>query len=449
MSVFRNWLEPAPAVEPLEDQEAIDKEYKYWRLRVFYSIYIGYIFYYFTRKSFTFAMPSLITDLGLEKSDLGILGSVLAITYGVSKFCSGILGDRSNARVFMASGLIITGVLNIFFGLSSWVVAFALLWGLNGWFQGWGWPPCVRTMTHWYSQKERGTRWGFWATAHNIGGAAIALFATACSQYLGWRYAMFLPGVISIFAGFWLLNRLRDTPQSLGLPPIEQFKGEEPKPANPQNIHHEKELTVREILFQYVLPNRAIWILAFAYFFVYVIRTGVTDWSVLFLVEAKGYSQTAAGQCITWFEVGGLFGILLTGWASDRIFKGKRGPLCTLFSAAVVLPILGFWWAPASSAFLNSLYMGLIGFFIFGPQMLVGLYTSELTYKKAAATANGFAGCFGYLGAATAGYPLAKIAQIWGWGGFYIAVAFCGIIATLLFVPVWSVKKQKKLACAS
>ena len=187
MKFLTNLFKPVPFADPIQDKKKIRKSYKYWRIRTFYTMFFGYAFYYFTRKSFTFAMPAMIAEMGFSKSDLGILASVLSISYGVSKFTSGILGDRSNPRYFMSIGLIITGILNIIFGMSSTVLMFAILWGLNGWFQGWGWPPCCRLLTHWYSQSERGTRWAVWSTSHNVGGAAIAILAAGCAQYFGWR----------------------------------------------------------------------------------------------------------------------------------------------------------------------------------------------------------------------------------------------------------------------
>ena len=200
-------------------------------MRIFLGMYVGYIFYYFTRKSFTFAMPAMMTELGFDKSDIGILASVLSISYGVSKFVSGVMADRSNPRYLMGFGLILTGLFNIFFGLSSSVLVFAIFWGLNGWFQGWGWPPCNRLLTHWYSQKERGRWWGAWNTSASVGGALIPIIVAICVQMFGWRFAMFVPGVMCIGVGFFLLNRLRDTPQSLGLP-IEKFKDDYPRGKN-------------------------------------------------------------------------------------------------------------------------------------------------------------------------------------------------------------------------
>ncbi len=428
------FLKPAPYKSEIQDEEEVKKSYKYWRWRIFYGMYAGYVFYYFSRKSFTFAMPSLMADLGFDKSQLGILGSVLALTYGMSKFLSGILSDRSNPRYFMAIGLMVTGCLNILFGLSSSILFFAIFWGLNGCFQGWGWPPCARLLTHWYSQKERGTWWGFCSSSQSVGGAMIPLVAAFCAQYWGWRYAMFIPGWLCILGGLFIINRLRDSPQSLGLPPIEKFRNEEVAATKTQV---ERELSVKEILFTYVFCNKYIWILAASYFFVYIIRVAVTDWSALFLYETKGYSALKANACVSLFEVGGCLGSLTAGWASDRIFKARRGPISALFSLGVIFAVLAFWLSPGGSVVLDSVLLFIIGFLIFGPQMLIGMAAAELSHKKAAGTANGFVGLVSYLGAATAGYPLGKMTQELGWQGFFVVLACCGFLSVCLLLPLW------------
>ncbi len=442
--------ETQPSLDQNSDEEKarIDKKYKYWRLRIFYGMYIGYAFYYFTRKSFTFAMPAMIESLGFDKGDLGILGSVLSLTYGFSKFLSGILGDKSNPRYFMGAGLILTGIFNICFGLSSTILFFALFWGLNGWFQGWGWPPCAKLLTHWYCQKERGRWWGMWNTSHNVGGALIPFVAAFAANAFGWRYAMYLPGIMCIIVGFFLINRLRDTPKSMGLPPIEKYKQivhDEDASIEKIDVREEqKELTTKQILLDFVLKNRYIWILAFSYFFVYMIRTAINDWGQLFLMENKGFSFLPAGTTIFWFEIGGFLGSLAAGFFSDKIFKGKRGPINALFCMGVVAALFGLWMVPSDQLFLASVMMFAIGFLIFGPQMLIGIAAAELSHKKAAGTATGFVGWFAYLGAATAGYPIGRITQDYGWYGFFVIMGVCGVIATALLLPLWSVKVNPK-----
>ncbi|MBS0636908.1 MAG: MFS transporter, partial [Verrucomicrobia bacterium] len=375
MSIFR-LFKPAPHIEEINNHQEVNKNYAHWRIRMFYSMFMGYAFYYFTRKSFTFAMPTLMQDLGLTKGDLGILGSIMAITYALSKFLNGIIGDRSNPRYFMSIGLILTGVTNIFFGFSSTLAFFAVFWGLNGWFQGFGWPSCARLLTHWYSQSERGRWWSVWNTSHNIGGALIPIVIGCTAEWYGWRSAMIFTGALCILMGFYLINRLRDTPQSLGLPPIERFRHDYPDKKPPTTEEH--ELSIREILFKHVLKNPYIWILAFSYFFVYVIRQAVNDWTVLYLVESKNYSQLGSGGIVIWFEVGGFFGSLAAGWASDTLFNGRRGPINILFSLFVGLAICIFGWLNVASALFDSIMLFIIGFLIFGPQMLIGMAAAEL-----------------------------------------------------------------------
>ncbi|NGX55144.1 MAG: Membrane sensor protein UhpC [Chlamydiae bacterium] len=433
------FLKPAAHTKEIQDKALVKKEYKYWRFRIFYAMFSGYVFYYFTRKSFTFAMPAMMENLGFDKAQLGILGSMLYITYGLSKFASGVMSDQSNPRFFMAIGLIITGITNIFFGFSSSLIFFAIFWGINGWFQGWGWPPCARLLTHWYSQSERGTWWSVWSTSHNVGGFLIPIIVGVCAQYLGWRYAMFIPGVLCILMGFVLMNRLRDTPQSLGLPAIEKYRNDYPV-SKKEAEKTERELSTKEILFDYVLNNKWIWILAVASFFVYIVRIAINDWSALYLIETKNYSLIKANACVALFEVGGLFGMLVAGWLSDKLFLGRRGPMNVFFSLGMLMSVMVLWLYPSVSIYVNSIALFMIGFFLFGPQMLIGLAAAELSHKKAAGTASGFAGWFAYFGAASAGYPLGKVAQVFGWSGYFWIIAACGAITVLLFLPMWRVK---------
>lgn len=428
---------PAPHIKRLEDPKEIQHRYKYWRIRIFYSIFIGYALYYFTRKSFTYAIPGLMADLGLDKGQIGILASILAITYGISKFVSGIIGDRINPRYMMAFGLILTAICNIFFGLSSSMLLFCLFWGLNGWFQGFGWPPCARFLTQWYSHSERGSWWSSWNVSHNLGGFLIAWIIGFVLQYAGWRYAMFFPGAICILGGLFLINRLRDTPESLGLPPIEEYRNDSVDKIEAESLT--EKASTKTILIDFIFKNPYMWLLAFAYFFVYLVRTGMNDWTALFLIESKGYSVVAANGCVSLFEVGGLFGSLAAGWGSDRLFNARRGPVNVLFSMSMFIVIALFWCVPPGFLIFDYILMFFIGFAIFGPQLMIGMAAAELSHKQAAATSTGFVGLFAYIGAAVAGYPIGMITEIWGWNGFYAALLACCIIAILLLLPMWYV----------
>lgn len=443
MSLITNWIQklrqPA-AISATSKEGDVEASYKYWRWRIFIGMYVGYIFFYFSRNSYNSVKPLLLNDLGFLKSDLGILTSVYAVSYGLSKFLSGVLSDRSNPRIFMSVGLVITGALNIIFGFTSSLTLLVVLWGLNGWFQGWGWPPCAKLMMHWYSQKERGRWWGMQSSSQNVGAALIPLIVGIGAQAFGWRYGMYAAGLMSIVIGIFIFIVLRDTPEKMGLPPIEKFRKD-----GDQNIQ-DKEITVKDVLFKYILNNAYLWMLGIAYFFVYVIRGAFVEWSPLFLMETRGYQLVVANAALSWFEAGGLMGALVAGWASDKIFNGKRGPVNVLYCVAIVVAICSLWFLPPTSLAIDYLLVFVTGFLVFGPQMLIGMFAVELSHKKAAGGANGFIGFIAYLGWANAGYPLAKIMEWMGWNGFFATLALCAIIAALLLLPFWAIKSNPKYA---
>ncbi|PCH57555.1 MAG: MFS transporter family glucose-6-phosphate receptor UhpC [Legionellales bacterium] len=447
MNVFTRFLrllEPAAYMPVSQDTVLVAKRYRYWRLRIFITMYVGYIFFYFTRKSFNYVMPMLAEDLSFTKGDLGMLSSILYITYGISKFISGIASDRSNPRFFMGFGLIASGIINIIFGFASSLWAFAILWALNGWVQAWGWPSCTKQLTHWYSSDERGKWWSVCTSAHTVGGGLIPLVVAACITYYGsWRFGMYIPGILGILIGLFIIRRMRDEPRSLGLPEIEEYRNG--KSGNSADKVDDTKLTVREILFTQVLSNKYVWILSLSYFFIYIVRTAVTDWGLVFLVEEKHYSLIDAGISISWFEVGGFLGTIVAGWGSDFLFNGRRVPYSVLCSLGVLVSVLGLWHLSGRSVLVDASFMGLIGFFIFGPQMLIGLAAAEFVDKKAAGAANGFAGWFGYVGAAMAGYPLGLIIDKYGWYGMFVVLAICSVIILLILLPMWSLNHHMEL----
>ncbi|HIF9252032.1 TPA: MFS transporter [Photobacterium damselae] len=416
----------------VEDKTEIDQKYHYWRFHIMVSMYIGYAGFYFSRKTFNYAMPAMMADLGLDKADIGLIGTLFYITYGCSKFFSGIISDRSNPRYFMGLGLIATGIINIVFGLSSSLYMLAMLWVLNAWFQGWGWPSCSKLLTTWYSRSERGFWWALWNTAHNVGGALIPLIVGYLTLHFGWRYGFMLPGIIAVVIGLFICWRLRDKPVTLGLPSVGRWRKDH------LEIAQENEglgLSSRDILHKYVIKNKYIWLLAFSYVLVYIVRTGINDWGNLYLTEQFHYSLISANGAISLFEIGGFVGSLVAGWGSDKLFGGNRGPMNLIFAIGIFLSVAALWLMPFKSYVLQSACFFAIGFFIFGPQMLIGMAAAECSHKNSAGAATGFVGLFAYMGAALSGYPLAIVVEHYHWTGFFTVLAAVSAVIGLLLLP--------------
>ncbi|KAA8498606.1 putative hexose phosphate transport protein [Porphyridium purpureum] len=417
-----------------------EKKTKRWRIRIFYSIFLGYATYYFTRNSFTYAAPGMRAALGLSLEQLGVITSIFPMAYGVSKLLAGILSDQFSTRVFMAFGLAATGVLNILFGTQSTMLGLCLLWALNGVFQGFGAPPCAKLLTMWYPKKERGTWWGFWNTSHNTGGFLIPFLSGYAVRNFGWRYGMYVPGGIAVVMGLFLFDRIRDSPEDVGLPPVDPVDQSEREKAAPKDGDAPAaKLSMRETLFKHVLSNPYVWLLALSYFFVYFVRQGISSWAYIYLLDFKGVPnpQDAAFR-MSGMEIGGLLGSLASGYTSDKMLRGRRIPVIIGWLVGLIAAIAALWYVPVGMKYLNWLAIFAIGFFIYGPQMLVGLAGAELVDKSAVSSTIGLLGWIAYLGASVAGYPLTKIVTNFGWKAYILALmAFSGV-AILLLLPMWS-----------
>jgi OPA family glycerol-3-phosphate transporter-like MFS transporter len=430
LAIFR----PASHVERLAP-ERVDPSYRRLRWQIFAGIFIGYAGYYLVRKNFSLAMPYLI-EQGFSKTELGFALSGVSLAYGVSKFLMGNVSDRSNPRHFLPAGLLLSALLMLLMGTVPWAtsgvaVMFVLLF-LNGWVQGMGWPPCGRTMVHWWSHRERGRVVSAWNVAHNLGGGAIGpLFLLGMAWFGDWRSAFYLPALCAIAVAVFAFVALRDTPQSVGLPPIEEYKDDYPPDYGEA---HEREFSARQIFVEHVLRNRLLWIIAFANVFVYLLRYGVLDWAPTYLKEVKHFSVEHSSWAYFAYEWAGIPGTLLCGWISDRVFGGRRAPAGILFMVLVLACVVVYWLNPPGSPQVDIAALVGIGFLIYGPVMLIGLHALELAPKKAAGTAAGFTGLFGYLGGAIAASALLGFTvERFGWdGGFMLLSGACMAAIALL-----------------
>ena len=487
-------FKPSPDA-PRLPADKIDPTYRRLRWQVFAGIFFGYAAYYFVRSNFDLAQKGLIEAGMYTKTQLGIIGTGTGLAYGLSKFLMASISDRANPKAFLPCGLLLSGLCMTLMGLAPWAtssvaIMFTFIF-LNGWFQGMGWPPCGKTMVHWWSKKERGTIVSIWNCAHNVGGMmpgamvilATFIFAknhpeiTDVKAMHVWRQALYYPGVIAMALAIPVYLVMKDTPQSCGLPPIEQWKNDYPE--NYDEKTAEKNLTTKEIFLTYVLKNRLLWYIAIANVFVYLIRYGVLKWSPVYLGEAKLFNIKGTAYAYTVYELAAIPGTLLCGWVSDKVFKGRRGITGVVFMTLTTIAVAALWLNPATPLaklenIINHVYLQMpfftgvkmamvtsiipwfetlepwyqnpyqltdfilmttIGFLIYGPVMLIGLHALELAPKKAAGTAAGFTGLFGYLGGTVAASAvIGWAADRFGWDGGFRVMIGGGIIAIILLV---------------
>jgi OPA family glycerol-3-phosphate transporter-like MFS transporter len=415
---------------------SIDAEYRRYRRQVFAGIFAGYAAYYLARNNLALAIPDILRDHPeYSKAQLGLALTGLSIAYGLSKFLMGSVSDRSNPKYFLPLGLILScaimAVSGLYKGLYASLGIVIALQTLNGWVQGMGWPPCGKTMVHWFSTKERGLVVSVWNVAHNVGGALVANLALAgVLIFNDWGAKFYFNALIAAAVAVGVFFLLQDTPQSRGLPPVEEYKND----YRPDySADHERTFTFREIFFEHVLNNRYLWAIAVANAFVYFVRYGVVNWIPTYLETAKGYSFRESSLAWSLYEYAAIPGTIACGWISDKLFKSRRAPATILFMALTLVAVIVYWLNLHGPLWIDYAALIAIGFLIYGPIMIIGLHALDLVPKKAAGTAAGFTGFFGYVfGSAIAGTGVGWIADRWGWHGVFITMVACCVL-TIVF----------------
>jgi OPA family glycerol-3-phosphate transporter-like MFS transporter len=421
---------------PVENVAAISATYRQQRRRVFIGIFAGYAGYYLVRNNLALAIPDILKEHPqYTNAQLGTALTGLSISYGVSKFLMGSVSDRSNPKYFLPLGLLLSaaimftsGVVKAMYASLAIVIA---LQTLNGWVQGMGWPPCGKIMVHWFSTRERGRIVSVWNVAHNVGGALVAYLAVVgVSLFHDWGAKFYFNAAIAAAVAVIAFLLLSDTPQSFGLPSVEEFRNDFPPDYSAAN---ERTLGYREIFFEHILNNRYLWAIAVANAFIYFVRYGVENWIPTYLQTAKGFSfnQSSAGWSL--YEFAAIPGTITCGWVSDKVFKGRRAPATILFMTLTLAAVVVYWLNAHGPLWIDYAALFAIGFLIYGPIMIIGLHALDLVPKKAAGTAAGFTGFFGYVfGSAIAGTGVGWIADHWGWSGVFITMVACCVL-TIVF----------------
>ena len=438
---FYKVSKPRPYQFDSSEQERRKMNFCKWS--TFLSATIGYGMYYVCRLSLNVVKKPIVEEGIFSETELGIIGSVLFFTYAIGKFTNGFLADRSNIKHFMSTGLLVTALVNLILGFTNSFIFFAILWGISGWFQSMGAASCVVGLSRWFNDKERGSFYGFWSASHNIGEALTFIIVASIVSAFGWRYGFWGAGLVGIIGVLIIWNFFHDTPQSKGFPPVNQPK-------------EKKELTEEETADfnraqKQVLLMPAIWILALSSAFMYISRYAVNSWGVFYLEAQKGYDTLDASFIISIGSVCGIVGTVLSGFVSDRLFKGKRNAPALIFGLLNTLALCLFllipgvhYWLDVAAMILFGLSIGVLLCF------LGGLMAVDIAPRNASGAALGIVGIASYVGAGVQdvmsgiliegnktlvnGIEIYDFTAInWFWIGAALLSTFCALL-------VWNVK---------
>ncbi len=395
---FYRTSSPAPRKEM--DKASEDRYYKRLRFQAFVAGTIGYSLYYVCRTSLNVMKKPILDSGALDATQLGVIGSCLLFAYAIGKFVNGFLADHCNIKRFMATGLLVSTIVNALMGIlglahsviptAVMFVSFAVLWCLNGWSQSMGAPPAIIALTRWYPLKDRGTFYGFFSASHNIGEFLSFIFVGSVVTLAGWQAGFFgsaLAGAIGVVIIAFFLH---DTPESKGLPKIESLANEAPAEDDGESVSD---------IQKQVLRTPGVWILAASSAFMYIARYAINGWGILFLQESKGFSDAQAISIVSINALLGIFGTVLSGWFSDKVFKGNRSIPALIFGALLSVGLALFLYG-GNSVWVNTLAMVIFGIAI-GVLIcfLGGLMAIDIVPRKATGAALGVVGMASYVAA--------------------------------------------------
>ena len=391
---------PKPSAEKVEEAKQ-EKLFKAFGFQTFLAGTIGYSLYYVCRTSLNVVKKPILDSGVLDASQLGLIGSVLLFAYAIGKFVNGFLADHCNIKRFMATGLIVSAAANFTLGILGFAsesmptmllfTLFAIMWGINGWSQSMGAPPAIIGLSRWFPLSKRGTFYGFFSLSHNLGEWLSFLFVGILVSVAGWQWGFVGSSIAGVVGVIVIVFLMHDNPQSKGLPSVEEMSGE-------AKVEEKKQESTGELQ-KMVLKTPAVWILAAASAFMYIARYAINGWGVLFLQEEKGFSLTEATSIISINALLGIFGTVLSGWVSDRLFRSDRYIPALIFGAmntiALVLFLFGgdAWWINITAMVLFGISIGVLICF------LGGLMAVDIVPRKATGAALGVVGMASYVAA--------------------------------------------------
>ena len=321
-----------------------------------WTLWLTYGAFYFCRQNLSTAVPGMKLSvaeggLGLTPDQVGWILASLKIAYGLGQLVNGQLSERVPPRVMLAVGMFGSAALNLLFGFSTGFYFLLFVWAINGYCQSLGWTPCIRVAANWIPVARRGHAIGIIGTGYQITLGLTFVIASQAAELLGWRGALYVPAILLALAGVFMLVFLRESP-------------DHQRTGTGDDVHRSPlvaPLSFSEGLY-WTLFNPTLWLLGLSLGLLNACRYGFLDWGVTHLMETRDVRVGKAGLQFFVIAIGAVAGSYLAGWATDRLFGGRRGPVICVLMAILGCLSLVYDAAVQSSIVGSMLLLVVIGF---------------------------------------------------------------------------------------
>lgn len=400
------------------------REYRQRRFLNWFPLGLTYAAMYMGRYNFNVVKNDIGAWYHLDKAQMGLIATAGFWTYGLSVALNGPLADRFGGRRAILVGALGSALLNLAVGVmfldgmtTKLLVSMSLLWSLNMYFQSFGALSVVKVNSTWFHVRERGVFGGIFGIMISSGYFLASTIGAWILSRFHWTMIWFIPSA-AIFAMFLVdLFLVRNRPSHAGHADFDTGDG--------SNAHHAEDAPMPLLdLVKRVFHNPVIVALIFAEFCTGFVRQGVMLYFTEYLDEVYHLSKK---QHLFWwtgvaFMFGGIFGGLLCGWMSDKLFHSRRPPVAFVFYLVQVAMLLLLGATLGQGSMGGQVWaivlLGLTAMFIFGVHgMLSGTASMDFGGRKAAATVAGALDGIQYIGSGLTGFGLGWVLKTWGWDG--------------------------------
>jgi MFS transporter, OPA family, sugar phosphate sensor protein UhpC len=408
--------------------------------RIFSILWVTYASYYLCRANFAVAQPAILKEFpNWTAAQIGLIPSLFAGCYAAGQIINGTLGQKLGARVMMTAALLIAALTNLAFSNTSSYGLMLLLWGLNGFGQSAGWALTVNTISNWTPAHKRATTIGLLSTCYQAGNVLAWLLAGFLCDRIGWRAAFSIPAVFLFPVALLFAAGIRNSPED---PVKKEKRYQNPVGKTNAAVAPSAAPSFRQIL-SLTFFNKYLWLLGVIYFCLNAVRFTFLNWTVQYLTDFYGVNiRESAWMAIT-IPMVGSGGAVFAGWASDRLFHKRSAPICTLMLSGLALTCLFFITLNSTDRYLATFFLGLAGFMIYGPDMLLaGALAIEFSHPKIVVTATGLIMCLGNIGAILSGVGIGYVRDIarGRWEIVFILLAGLAAVSALLASRLWKFK---------
>lgn len=295
---------------------------------------------YFDRIALSIANQAVSAELNLSAAEMGLLLSAFSLPYAIAQLPMGILLDRLGSRIMLGAGLFVWSVAQLAGGFVQTLNQFFVARVLLGIGEAPQFPAGAKVFSEWYAIEERGKPTGIFVASTTIAPALAPPILTAMMLAFGWRGMFIIMGVLGIFAAIGWYAVYRDR-RDVQLEPeeIDYLSGAD------RSANDEKQMSSAE--WRSLFRRRTTWGMSLGFMgVIYMVFLYVT-WLPAYLQQERGLSIAESGWVLMIPFIGGTFGQLASGIASDRLLArglspvaSRKWPICIglVFAALFTVP---------------------------------------------------------------------------------------------------------------